>query len=60
MMFDFQLPSFVEGVFVFPEFVFESKPRDGQVIESLIVTAHPAQTLSFTATADEQPNIQAY
>ncbi len=60
MNFDFQTPSFVEGIFVFPEFVFESKPRDGQVIESCILVAHPAQTLGFTAHADEQPNTQSY
>ncbi len=55
MIFDFQTPSFTVGVIVFPDIVLEPKPREAPIIDSQVIFATPAQTLSITASADQQP-----
>ncbi len=55
MIFDFQTPSLTMGVIVFPDTVFEPQPREAPIIDSQVIVATPAQALSITASADQQP-----
>lgn len=54
MLFDFQTPSFVEGVFVFPDFVFEPPPRQPPIIDSFVIQGTVPTAQGISASADPE------